>query len=124
MSGEEERNRSLENAYQILVQLLQRDGQRLDQHELLLAQHEARMNDFDAMMKSMAEEFNALMRVIAEAQANADFKIAALADAQIRTEAALERVEAQQAHTDRRLSALIDIVRGMHEGGPPPQSES
>jgi hypothetical protein len=49
---------------------------------------------------------------------NLTVKLAALADAQIRTEEALGRlVESQvilaetQAHTDKRLDALIDIVR-------------
>lgn len=64
------------------------------------------------------------------AQANSERKIAALADAQIRTEAALANLtekmaqlaEAQaklaesQAHTDQRLDALIDIVRERRNG--------
>jgi hypothetical protein len=59
---------------------------------------------------------------LSEAQANSDAKIAALADAQIRTEetirdlaartdAALVRLAESQVHTDQRLDALIDIVR-------------
>lgn len=61
------------------------------------------------------------------AQANADARIAALADAQIRTEAAMERgnervqtalaqLAESQTHTDQRLDALIDIVRGRRNG--------
>ena len=54
------------------------------------------------------------------AQANADAKIAALADAQIRADerqqAALTQLAESQAHTDRRLDALIDIVRGGRNG--------
>jgi hypothetical protein len=60
------------------------------------------------------------------AQANSEAKIAALADAQIKTEtvvaALAERMNelaAAQAHTERRLDALIDIVREMREGNPP-----
>ena len=34
-----------------------------------------------------------------------------LEDAQIRTEAAFERLAESQAHTDRKLNALIEIVR-------------
>ena len=76
---------------------------------------------------------------LGEAQANSEAKIAALADSQIRledshirleeshlkleeahlkleeaqarTEAALKRLAESQAHGDRRLDALIDIVR-------------
>jgi hypothetical protein len=39
-----------------------------------------------------------------------------LADAQTRSESALERLAQAQAHTDKRLDALIDIVKGEHEG--------
>ncbi len=50
-------------------------------------------------------------------------KLNALIDAQVRTEGAMARLaEAQRelaqagAHTDRRLDALIDIVRGQQGG--------
>jgi len=55
---------------------------------------------------------------LGEAQANSEVKIAALADAQIKTEEALVRLAEthaklaeSQAHTDQRLDVLIDIVR-------------
>ena len=54
------------------------------------------------------------------AQAGADAGIAALADAQIRADerlhTALTQLAESQAHTDRRLDALIDIVRGGRNG--------
>lgn len=64
------------------------------------------------------------------AQANSEAKIAALADAQIRAESFLTTLSeamttlagrmaelaAAQAHTDRRLDALIDIVREGRNG--------
>lgn len=64
---------------------------------------------------------------LGEAQAESEQKIAALADAQIRTEdalarftasteAALARLAQAQTHTDGRLDALIDIVRGLQGG--------
>lgn len=53
------------------------------------------------------------------AQANADVRIAALADAQIRTEDSLTRLATAQAHTDRRLDALIDTVQGGRNGQSP-----
>jgi predicted component of type VI protein secretion system len=43
---------------------------------------------------------------------NLNAKIEALVDAQIRTEDALARLAEAQAHTDKRLDALIDIVAG------------
>jgi len=66
------------------------------------------------------------MEELAAAQANSEAKIAALADAQIRTETVvaalgerMAELAAAQAHTDQRLDALIDIVRGMQQGGSP-----
>ena len=54
------------------------------------------------------------------AQANADAKIAALAESQADADAKIAALAESQAHSDRRLDALIDIVRGRLNG----QSES
>ncbi|HKP71895.1 MAG TPA: hypothetical protein VJT82_03090 [Pyrinomonadaceae bacterium] len=69
------------------------------------------------------------MEELRAAQVNSERKIAALADAQIRTEEAIVNLSnkmaelaAQQAHTDQRLDALIDIVREGRESKPPQQS--
>lgn len=53
-----------------------------------------RMDNFDAALNNLTT------------------KVEALADAQIRTEEALTHLAKAQAHTDERLDALIDIVRG------------
>jgi hypothetical protein len=64
------------------------------------------------------------MEELAAAQANSEAKIAALADAQIRTEGVvatlgvkMAELAVAQAHTDQRLDALINIVRGMQQNG-------
>lgn len=87
----EERLLRLENAFSILVELARSTDERMD--ELLAA------------------------------QANSEAKIAALADAQLNTERALttlaERVTElaeAQTHIDRRLDALIDIIRAGRTG--------
>jgi hypothetical protein len=54
------------------------------------------------------------------AQANADAKIAVLAESQADADAKIAALAESQAHSDRRLDALIDIVRGRLNG----QSES
>ena len=66
------------------------------------------------------------MDELAAAHANSEVKIAALADAQIKTEGVvaalgerMAELAAAQAHTDQRLDALIDIVRGTQQGGSP-----
>ena len=97
----------------------------------------ANLEEFTQLIMQWARRADERMDELAAAQANSEAKIAALADAQIRTEEALGKLSAsmtnlsdkmaelasQQAHTDQRLDALIDIVR---EGrnGKPPQEES
>src|SRR2546421_306058 len=73
--------------------------------------------------------FDGRLDALEEAQTNSERKIAALADAQIRTEEAIAKLSdkmrelvEQQAHTDQRLDALIDIVRETREGKPPQES--
>ena len=69
------------------------------------------------------EEFREGMNELREAQTNSEAKIAALADAQIKTEAVvsalgeqMRELAATQAHSDQRLDALIDIVRAHFNG--------
>jgi hypothetical protein len=54
------------------------------------------------------------------AQAESERKISALVDAQIKTEDTVRdgfaRLTEAQTHTDQRLDALIDIVRGQNNG--------
>jgi ABC-type transporter Mla subunit MlaD len=56
-----------------------------------------RMDNFDAALSNLVA------------------KVEALTDAQIRTEESLTRLAEAQAHTDQRLDALIDIVRGFNQ---------
>ena len=90
---------------------------------------EERLTNLEEFVKLMmrwtlrAEE---RMDELRAAQAESEAKIAALADAQIKTESVVaslgERMgelAAAQTHTERRLDALIDIVREMREGNPP-----
>jgi peptidoglycan hydrolase CwlO-like protein len=81
------------------------------------------------LLTELALRTDERMDELAVAQANSEAKIAALADAQIRTEAVVaalgeqvRELATQQAHTDQRLDALIDIVRGGLGNNPPPQS--
>lgn len=83
---------------------------------------EQRMASWEARTDALAVRMDEL----AAAHANSEVKIAALADAQIRTEGVvaalgerMAELAAAQAHTDQRLGALIDIVRGMQQGGSP-----
>lgn len=45
-------------------------------------------------------------------------KISIIVDAQIANEERFAKLAESQAHTDKRLDALIDIVRASHNGNP------
>ena len=88
------------------------------------------LEEFVRLMMQWTLRAEERMDELREAQANSEAKIAALADAQIKTEEAMARLADAQAraehrlaeaqtHTDRRLDALIDIVRGTREGNSP-----
>jgi hypothetical protein len=80
------------------------------------------LTEFARLMMQWARRAEERMNELSTAQANSERKIAALADAQIHTEEVMVELASQQKHTDRRLDALIDIVREMREGKPPQQS--
>lgn len=87
------------------------------------------LEEFGRLIVQWARRADESMQELREAQANSERKIAALADAQIRTEAVIANLtnkmaalSAQQAHTDQRLDALIDIMREGREGKPPQES--
>jgi peptidoglycan hydrolase CwlO-like protein len=91
--------------------------------------NEERLTNLEEFVKLMmqwtlrAEE---RMDELRAAQAESEAKIAALADAQIKTESVvaslggnMSELAAAQKHTEQRLDALIDIVREVREGNPP-----
>lgn len=94
-------------------------------HQQLIANMQRRvvgLEESRAMLVEMLRSHHDGIEELRAAQANADARIAALADAQIRTEAAMERgservqtalaqLAESQTHTDQRLDALINIVR-------------
>jgi DNA repair ATPase RecN len=117
----------LSRAEEIIANLavIARDSnKRLDTLVELVRGHDERLNLLTELVRNHDERMDGLE----EAQENSERKIAALADAQIRTEEAITRLSdkmaelvAQQAHTDQRLDALIDIVREGRAGKPPQQ---
>ncbi|HEV3470950.1 MAG TPA: hypothetical protein VG148_16625 [Pyrinomonadaceae bacterium] len=167
--AEEERNRRFENALATLSELASNQEGRLTalerlaasqdgrmaileklaaDHHRLLASHERRIVGLSEAFKTVAElsqRHQGGVEELRAAQAEAEQKIAALADAQIRTEEAVaeaarkvaalaesherlaasqKRLAESQEHSDRRLDALIDIVRDLAdrrkpEGGTP-----
>ncbi len=93
----------------------------------MLLRTEERMDSFDGALNNLTTKVAALadaqirtedtMTRLAEAQARTDEALERMAEAQARTDEALERMAEAQAHTDQRLDALIDIVRSERNGG-------
>ena len=90
---------------------------------------EGRLTNLEEFVKLMmqwtlrAEE---RMDELRAAQAESEARIAALADAQIKTESVvaslgerMNELAAAQTHTEQRFDALIDIVQEMRGGNPP-----
>jgi uncharacterized protein YdgA (DUF945 family) len=102
-----------------------REGMIMNTEERLVRLENAFVN-LTRLVESLDERLNTQLSWInslGEAQANSDAKIAALADAQIKTEDALvklaeahTKLAESQAHADKRLDALIDIVREGRNG--------
>ncbi len=109
----EERVLRLENAFATLSELVAASESRTNMMVTLLHRMDERMD----------QQLTWINR-LGSAQANTEGKLAALIDAQIRTEQTLTTLTERmtglvgaQERTDRRVDALIDIV-GERPGGP------
>jgi hypothetical protein len=71
------------------------------------------------LLESQAETaqiVNRLAAVTVEGFKQTNAKMNALVDAQMRTEGSLAKLAESQIHTDKRLDALIDIIREWRNG--------
>jgi chromosome segregation ATPase len=103
----DERVTQLENAFVTLTQLVQSHGERFDTHMTWINQLGANM---EQLALAQAE--------LTAAQANSEQKIAALVDAQIRTEDELRRLAEAQRHSEStaaEANARLDRLAGMVE---------
>jgi len=114
---------------------LARHEERMARHEARMAEHAERMAEADAKAAERRAESDERIARIEGIQENTARQIehvgnalVALTDAHEQTrqemkelaettQAALKELAESQAHSDRRLDALIDIVRGRAEGG-------
>ena len=62
------------------------------------------------------EKFAQIMKQLTEKSADADKKFARMAEKSVETDEKFAQLAESQAHSDRRLDALIDIIRKEHEG--------
>lgn len=75
------------------------------------------LTDSHEQTRAGLKELAALTQELAESQTQTQGALKELAQAQAQAQAALKELAESQAHSDRRLDALIDIVRGDKERG-------
>jgi septal ring factor EnvC (AmiA/AmiB activator) len=85
------------NLEQAFLALMKRDD---DRHDTV--------GESIKLLTEMIEHHEKRLDGVHEEQSNADGRIAALADAQIRTEDALKELSTTQSHADERIAALAD----------------
>ena len=103
-------NEQLERKMEFIVETLARvsvnDEKRQQDHK----RHEQRLDRLERVMKLMVRAGLRERRVRSEADERLTNALTQLAEAQKRTEESI-------VHTDRRLDALIDVVRQQRNGG-------
>ena len=85
--------------------------------------HDERLNRLENIVTRLAnvtlngqEEFNAKVSAITDAQIKTEETMQRMAEAQTKLAEAQTKLAESQAHTDKRLDALIDIVREGRNG--------
>ena len=113
-------NEEMERAIDFLLKSQANLEQRIKQVNENLG---ARIEETNRLLGEMAQTQNQFIQVVtrtfeAQAQSNESLRagITELTAKQSRTEEALVRLAEAQAHTDRRLDALIDIVQRDRNG--------
>lgn len=121
------RVKTVEEAVQLLTQMALRADERMDGIDERMSEFDASLNNLTVKVEALVdaqirieETLSAKVEALVAAQIRTEetlsSKIEILAAAQIRTEESLRRLTETQAHTDKRLDALIDIVREDREG--------
>lgn len=108
----EDRVTELENAFVTLTRLVQSHGERFDTHLDWINQLGAAQATLTTAQATLATAQSELV----SAQANSEGKIAALVDAQIRTEDELRRLTEQVAQSNARMNRLEALVEKLIEG--------
>lgn len=126
----EARLSTLAESNRLIAEMIRRHDERVDEFRAARDETDQKLAALvDAQVRAEEE-----MSKVRSAQAETDQKIADLVDAQIRHEeahtrgmeevratlaelaGAMKRLSESQAHTDRRLDGLIDIVRELRNG--------
>lgn len=109
----------MERLMQFILEHQARFGVDMDKAKERMARHEERMAQAEAKAEERRAESDARLSRIEGIQENTARQIEHLGNALVeltgaheRTQGALARLAESQAHSDRRLDALIDIVRG------------
>ena len=109
----------LEQQAQFAVNMTKAEG-RMTRHEERLAESDERLSRIEGIQENTARQIEHLGNALVALTEAHERTREELAESQARTQEAFRELAESQAHTDRRLDALIDIVRGGREEGQEP----
>jgi chromosome segregation ATPase len=92
--------------------------ERMAQHEERMAESDERMARIEGIQENTARQIEHLGNALVALTESHE----RMQEENALTQAALRELAESQRHTDRRLDALIDIVRGERETGQEPQT--
>jgi hypothetical protein len=94
--------------------------ERMARHEQLMAESDERIARIEGIQENTARQIEHLGNALVALTDSHERMGEKFAEEHARTQEALRGLAESQAHTDRRLDALIDIVRGKRETGREP----
>jgi hypothetical protein len=106
----------MERKMEFIVETLARVAVSQERYERNLESGELRLSRLERIAKLMVRAGRRERRVRSEADQKLTINMSDLASAMVRLAEAQRRTEESIAHTDKRLDALIDIVRRQQNG--------
>ena len=109
----------LEHQAQFSVDM-EKAKERMTKHEESMAESDERMARIEGIQENTSrqiEHLGSALVELTEAHTRTQGTLRELAEAHSRTQEALRELAESQMHSDRRLDALIDIVRGGRDTG-------
>lgn len=98
--------------------------ERMAEHEKRMAESDERIARIEGIQENTARQIEHLGNALVALTESHERMQEKSAEEYARTQEALRELAASQAHTDRRLDALIDIVRGGQDAGREPPTQA
>jgi chromosome segregation ATPase len=113
----EEMERTMQFILEQQAQLTVKHAEAEERTTRLEAAQEAAARQIEHLATTTAERIENLAATTARQIDHLGAALVELTEAHTRTQGALDRLAEAQAHGERRLDVLIDVVRGLKDGG-------